>query len=62
MLLVEGLTLAGARKKLEGEAPPVAADAKALDALIGQNARERLTEVKRGLRSSSQQSLHFSGT
>jgi DNA-binding transcriptional MerR regulator len=51
MLLVEGLTLAGARRRLEEEAAPVAADVPALDELIGQNARERLTEVKRGLRS-----------
>jgi DNA-binding transcriptional MerR regulator len=51
LLLVEGLTLAGARRRLEDEGTPVGADAPAIDALIGQNARERLTEVKRGLRS-----------
>jgi DNA-binding transcriptional MerR regulator len=51
LLLVEGLTLAGARRRLEEEAAPVAADAPAIDELIGRNARERLTEVKRGLRS-----------
>jgi DNA-binding transcriptional MerR regulator len=51
LLLVEGLTLAGARKRLEGEASPVAADEPAIDELIGRNARERLTAVKRGLRS-----------
>ena len=51
LLLVEGLTLAGARRRLEEEATPVAPDAPGLDELIGQNARERLTEVKRGLRS-----------
>src|SRR6202163_964152 len=51
LLLVEGLTLAGARRRLEEESAPVAADAPAIDELIGQNARERLTEVKRGLRS-----------
>lgn len=50
LLLVEGLTLAGARRKLEEESAPVAADAPVLDELIGQNARDRLTEVKRGLR------------
>jgi len=50
LLLVEGLTLAGARRRLEDELSPVAADAPALDVLIGRNARERLTEVKRGLR------------
>ena len=51
LLLVEGLTLAGARRRLDEEAAPVAADAPAIDELIGQNARQRLTEVKRGLRS-----------
>ena len=48
--LVEGLTLGGARRRLEEESGPVAADAPVLDELIGQNARQRLTEVKRGLR------------
>jgi DNA-binding transcriptional MerR regulator len=51
LLIVEGLTLAGARRRLDEEATPVAADAPVLDELIGRNARERLTEVKRGLRS-----------
>ena len=51
LLLVEGLTLAGARRRLEEDAAPVAADAPVIDELIGQNARQRLTEVKRGLRS-----------
>jgi DNA-binding transcriptional MerR regulator len=48
MLLVEGLTLAGARRRLEDEGTPVAAGAP-LEELIGQNARDRLTEIKRGL-------------
>src|SRR5438105_3733515 len=51
LLLVEGLTLAGARRRLDEEMTPVAADSPGIDELIGQNARERLTEVKRGLRS-----------
>src|SRR5207244_10437603 len=51
LLLVEGLTLAGARRQLVQESAPVAADAPVIDELIGQNARQRLTEVKRGLRS-----------
>jgi DNA-binding transcriptional MerR regulator len=51
LLLVEGLTLAGVRRKLEEESGPIAADAPVIDELIGRNARERLTEVKRGLRS-----------
>ena len=51
LLLVEGLTLAGARRRLEEDSAPVAADEPAIDELIGQNARERLTAVKHGLRS-----------
>ena len=51
LLLVEGLTLAGARKRLEDESTPVAADEPVIDELLGRNARERLTAVKRGLRS-----------
>jgi DNA-binding transcriptional MerR regulator len=51
LLLVDGLTLAGARKRLEEETSPVAADEPIIDELIGRNARERLTAVKRGLRS-----------
>src|SRR5882724_6802811 len=39
LLLVEGLTLAGARRRLEEETAPVAANAPALEELIGQNAR-----------------------
>jgi DNA-binding transcriptional MerR regulator len=51
LLLVEGLTLAGARRKIEEETTPVAADEPAFEALIGRNARERLTAVRRGLQS-----------
>ena len=51
MLLVEGLTLAGARRKLEELTAPVAGDEPVIEALIGENARERLTAVKRGLQS-----------
>jgi DNA-binding transcriptional MerR regulator len=51
LLLVDGLTLAGARRKLQEEATPIAADAPVIDELMGEHARERLTEVKRGLRS-----------
>ena len=50
LLLVEGLTLAGARRKLEEEAPPVI-DEPAISELLGRNARERLTTIKQGLRS-----------
>ena len=55
LLLVEGLTLAGARRKLEEDAAPVAASAPEvideLKKLAGVNARERLTTVKRTLQS-----------
>jgi DNA-binding transcriptional MerR regulator len=51
LLLVEGLTLAGARRKLEEDTAPVVADEPAMEELVGRNARERLTAVKRGLRS-----------
>jgi DNA-binding transcriptional MerR regulator len=51
LLLVDGLTLAGARRKLVDETAPIVADGPAIDELMGRNARERLTAVKRGLRS-----------
>jgi DNA-binding transcriptional MerR regulator len=51
LLLVEGLTLAGARRQLDDEAMPVGAQQPAMAELVGKNARERLTAVKRGLRS-----------
>ena len=51
LVFADGLTLAGVRRRIEEEAPPVleAADAEPLKALLGRNAKERLTEVKRGL-------------
>jgi DNA-binding transcriptional MerR regulator len=51
LLLVEGLTLAGARRKLEDEATPVLGDEPQIEELLGRNARERLVSVKQGLRS-----------
>ena len=51
LLLEEGLTLAGARRKIEEETRPVVADEPAIEELIGRNARERLTAVRRGLQS-----------
>jgi DNA-binding transcriptional MerR regulator len=52
LLFVEGLTLAGVRRKLteESERPAQAAALKELDALLGRDARERILQVKRGLR------------
>jgi DNA-binding transcriptional MerR regulator len=51
LLLVDGLTLAGARRRILEEGAPVAADVPKMDDLLGRNARERLTEIKHGLRS-----------
>jgi len=51
LLLVEGLTLAGVRRKLDEESGPLAEDDPEVAELISQSARERLTAVKHGLRS-----------
>ena len=51
LLVVEGLTLAGARRKLEEESPMALADEAEIDELLGRNARERLKKIKLGLRS-----------
>jgi DNA-binding transcriptional MerR regulator len=50
LLLVDGLTLAGARRRMEAHTS-APAEAPEIDELIGENARERLTAVKVGLRS-----------
>ena len=53
LLYVEGLTLAGARRKLSEEHPDPSADGAALAdvaELFGADARERILQVKRGLR------------
>ena len=53
LLYGEGLTLAGVRRKLTEERPTTAADDPALSniaELLGKDARERLLNVKRGLR------------
>jgi DNA-binding transcriptional MerR regulator len=53
LLFVEGLTLAGVRRKLIEEGADVHADKEALKdvaALFGVDARERILQVKRGLR------------
>jgi len=47
----DGLTLAGARRKLEAEQGPAVDEVPSdLDALLSSDARERLLQVKRGLR------------
>jgi DNA-binding transcriptional MerR regulator len=47
----DGLTLAGVRRRIEEEAPPVIEEEAAapIKELLGRNAKERLSEVKRGL-------------
>ena len=49
LLFVEGLTLAGARRKLADEVVQPA-DPTDLDVLLGSDVRERLMQVKKGLR------------
>jgi DNA-binding transcriptional MerR regulator len=50
LLFVEGLTLAGARRKLLEERPLAEAEGPALEELLGSDARERILQVKNGLR------------
>ena len=50
LLFVEGLTLAGARKKLLEEQPGAQTVSEGLDELLGSDARERILLVKRGLK------------
>lgn len=52
LVFADGLTLAGVRRRFEEERPPVLeeADATPIQELLGRNARERLADVKRGLR------------
>ena len=51
LVFADGLTLAGVRRRIDEEAPPVLeeADAAPIKELLGRNAKERLSEVKRGL-------------
>jgi DNA-binding transcriptional MerR regulator len=50
LLFVEGLTLAGARRKLLDEQPGAQTVNEGLDELLGSDARERIMLVKRGLK------------
>ena len=51
LLFVEGLTLAGARRRLMEEQPSAAAAGlQEVAALLGSDARERILQVQRGLR------------
>lgn len=50
LVFVNGLTLAGVRRRIEEEAPPGVESEAPIEELLGRNARERLADVKRGLR------------
>ena len=50
LLFVEGLTLAGARRKLLEEHPGAQPVSEGLEELLGSDARERIMLVKRGLK------------
>ena len=50
LLFVEGLTLAGARRRLQDEQGTPAPDAMALDDLLTSDARERILSVRKALR------------
>lgn len=51
LVFADGLTLAGVRRRIDEQAPPVLEEAEAapIKELLGRNAKERLAEVKRGL-------------
>jgi DNA-binding transcriptional MerR regulator len=50
LLFVDGLTLAGARRKLLEEQPGAQTVSEGLEELLGSDARERIMLVKRGLK------------
>lgn len=50
LLFVEGLTLAGARRRLQDEAATPAPESEALDNLFTSDARERILSVRNSLR------------
>jgi DNA-binding transcriptional MerR regulator len=49
LVFSEGLTLAGARRRLDGETPPPVEEL-SIESFVAPEVRERLTAVKRGLR------------
>lgn len=50
LVFVEGLTLAGARRRLGEERQPPEEEGPPIDELLGRDARERLVQVRDGLR------------
>jgi DNA-binding transcriptional MerR regulator len=61
LLFVEGLTLAGVRRKMLEEAPAPPAEAAALDELLSSDARERILSVRKTLRELSAMLAHAPG-
>ena len=51
LVFTEGLTLAGARRRLEGDTPPPPPEDLSIEKLVAPEVRERLASVKSGLRS-----------
>ena len=50
LLLVEGLTLAGARRRIEDEAPATVADERVVRPSLGADVLQRIADVSAGLR------------
>lgn len=50
LVFVEGLTLAGARRRLDEEGRPAEVDGPPIEELLGRDVRERLVKVREGLR------------
>ena len=62
LLFVEGLTLAGVRRRLQDEQPGPSADATPLDDLLSSDARERILSVRASLRELSMMLSQRPGT
>jgi DNA-binding transcriptional MerR regulator len=61
LLFVDGLTLAGARRKLLEEQPPAPPEADALDDLLSSDVRERILGLRQSLRELSAMLAHEPG-
>jgi hypothetical protein len=61
LVVVEGLTLAGVRRKMLDEAPSEAPESAALDDLLSSDARERILSVRKTLRELSAMLAHAPG-
>jgi len=61
LLFVDGLTLAGVRRKLQEEQPSAAPDGATLDDLLSADVRERILGIRRSLRELSTMLAHKPG-